>query len=103
MSNLYELEDVTAELDRQDARFGDQSHLPDGTSNSPFNEQQLSDARARFAEAERLGLLTFAHILEEEYWEAINEIDPAKLRTELIQVAAVALQWVRALDKRGAR
>jgi len=31
---------------------------------------------------------------------AIAERDPAKLRAELIQVAAVAVQWIQAIDRR---
>lgn len=39
-------------------------------------------------------------ILLEEVWEALAEADPAKLRTELIQVAAVAAAWIQAIDRR---
>lgn len=40
-------------------------------------------------------------ILLEEVYEALAESDPAKLRAELIQVAAVAVAWVQAIDRRG--
>lgn len=39
-------------------------------------------------------------ILLEEVYEALAEADPAKLRTELIQVAAVCAAWVHDLDRR---
>ncbi|TIH26025.1 NUDIX hydrolase, partial [Subtercola vilae] len=39
-------------------------------------------------------------ILLEEVFEAFAESDTSKLRTELIQVAAVAQQWVEAIDRR---
>jgi hypothetical protein len=41
-------------------------------------------------------------ILREEVYEAFAEEDPAALRTELIQVAAVAATWVDAIDRRAA-
>lgn len=43
-----------------------------------------------------------ASVLGEEYGEAcaaVNEKDDAQLREELIQVAAVAVAWVQALDR----
>ncbi|MYW33589.1 hypothetical protein [Streptomyces sp. SID2119] len=39
-------------------------------------------------------------VLLEEVYEALAEPDPAKLRTELIQVAAVCAAWVHDLDSR---
>jgi hypothetical protein len=39
-------------------------------------------------------------VLDEEVWEAFAESDPAKLRAELVQVAAVAFRWIEALDAR---
>lgn len=42
------------------------------------------------------------HILDEEVAEALAETDPERLRAELVQVAAVAVQWIEALDRRAA-
>ena len=47
----------------------------------------------------QIGQCTWLHILREEVFEAFAEDDPAKLRAELIQVAAVAVQWVEAIDR----
>ncbi|MEU4513245.1 hypothetical protein AB0G05_27425 [Nonomuraea wenchangensis] len=41
-------------------------------------------------------------ILLEEVYEALGESDPAALSAELLQVAAVAVQWRRALSRRQA-
>lgn len=41
-------------------------------------------------------------ILLEEVWEALAEADPAKLRTELLQVAAVCAAWISDIDSRPA-
>ena len=51
-------------------------------------------------DAMKAGELTYGHILQEEYMEALAERDPAAIRRELIQVAAVAVAWVEAIDRR---
>jgi hypothetical protein len=45
------------------------------------------------------GEVTWLDILLEEVAEAFAESDLVKLRTELIQVAAVAVRWVEAIDR----
>ncbi|MEY9934267.1 hypothetical protein ABH926_008932 [Catenulispora sp. GP43] len=40
-------------------------------------------------------------MLLEEVYEALAEVDPAALRAELVQVAAVAAAWVEDIDSRG--
>lgn len=76
--------DVIQERKRQDAKFGEQNHLD----------------------------LTWNAILMEEVGEAAQEIltnqfgaignGHGDLREELIQVTAVALAWVEAIDRRAA-
>jgi hypothetical protein len=68
-------EAVDAERQRQIAKFGDQHH-PDGT---------------------------WMHVLIEEVFEALAEEDPAKLRAELVQVAAVCAAWITDIDGRGSQ
>lgn len=46
------------------------------------------------------GTIGWDSILLEEVFEALAEEDPTMLRTELIQVAAVAVAWVEAVDRR---
>jgi len=41
-------------------------------------------------------------ILTEEFAEAMAETDRAKLRAELVQVAAAAVAWIEDLDSRSA-
>jgi hypothetical protein len=43
---------------------------------------------------------TWAAILLEEVFEALAEDDPVLLRGELVQIAAVAVQWVEEIDRR---
>jgi hypothetical protein len=103
--------EVLFERDRQDAKWGEQNH-PDGTGpqTRPLSGVVYGDAdqavrlaaRAQFATDDRaaIGKVTWTNILLEEVFEAIAEADPTRLRTELIQVAAVAQQWAEALDRR---
>lgn len=99
MSDGKVLFEVGLERERQDAKWGKQNH-PNGTSRARWSEvrdvQRIrTDARAA------AGLTSFADILREEVYEALAEEAPAALRAELIQVAAVAVAWVEAIDRRG--
>lgn len=94
------LAEVAAERARQDAKWGEQNH-PDGTG-----EEWMAMARKARAVCDRAaasGAVTWMHILQEEALESFAEADPAKLRAELIQVAAVAVSWAQAIDRRLAR
>jgi type IV pilus biogenesis protein CpaD/CtpE len=94
--------EIRDERDRQDAKWGEQNH-PDGTG-PDGNRQAMADmARELCQRLAAIGVVTFYHILLEEVYEAMAEEDPARLRAELIQVAAVAAQWVEAIDRRTAR
>ncbi|MFE7097004.1 hypothetical protein [Streptomyces erythrochromogenes] len=101
-------DELDAERGRQLARFGDQHH-PDGTGPRTASWGQLvhadeaaAEARNRCQRAAERGELTWRHVLNEEVAEAFAESDPAKLRAELIQIAAVCAAWVSALDRRPA-
>lgn len=106
--------EVAKERARQDARWGPQA-LPDGTGAQVVHRDKgvlrdlavldikRQEARAAQANCDRAaaeGCLTYRHILEEEVAEAFAEDDIARLRAELIQVAAVATKWVEAIDRR---
>ena len=91
----------------QNKKWGEQHH-PDGTSSRivlPLFDGCMSwlrdILRLRCDEAAKSGTLTWRHILLEEVFEALAESDPAKLRTELIQSAAVIAAWVEDIDSRG--
>lgn len=92
------LDDVHEERIRQDEKWGEQNH-PDGTGEIGselimISAQKICDA------ATKKGLLKWRHILAEEFFEAIAEADPDRLRAELVQVAAVAVAWCQAIDRR---
>lgn len=107
------LDEIAAERAAQDARWGEQNH-PDGTGTNwvdqikpaygwsgPEAEHAAKLARFDCQRAARRGEETWLRILREEVAEAFAETDPAKLRAELIQVAAVACAWVEAIDRQG--
>lgn len=100
---------VAAERRRQDAKWGEQNH-PDGTG--PY-EEPVAQILGDYIKAERAadlakgatdlaaerGDVTWADILLEEVFEALAEKDPLRLRGELVQVSAVAQQWVESIDR----
>lgn len=112
------LDEVAAERERQNAKWGEQNH-PNGTGPQAtplrgilFDGPVIPEngckkyalglsylAKGSTDAAAAAGAVTFADILLEEVFEALAEEDPAKLRTELIQVAAVATQWVESIDR----
>jgi hypothetical protein len=92
-------DEVKAELTRAQAKFPDQ-HLPN------FPERMDWDhAAAERDQAQELtdrchasGVVTWWHVLREEIYEAFAESNPAKLRAELVQVAAMAIRWIEDLE-----
>lgn len=105
---------IAAEVDderaRQDARFGEQNH-PDlaGDAEAQCDAREVFDEwaqnyrdinAAQFAPRDPDHRLDWAGILLEEVYEALAEADPARIREELVQVAAVACAWVAAIDRR---
>lgn len=113
------LMEVAQERSRQDARWGMQDH-PDGTGkksvplnrivhNGPISERSGSNhfafglslmAKQATDRAAKEGMVSWADILLEEVFEAMAEEDPVKLVQELTQVAAVAVAWVEAIERR---
>lgn len=103
------LANVVWERHRQDEKWGaigttdkqDAFAIPFGTGGA---ERQLianvyrSDCDLAFES----GKGTWAHVLQEEVAEALAEKEPAKLRTELIEVAAVACKIVEIIDRKAA-
>lgn len=89
---------VRDERERQDARWGEQNH-PDGTGgvNAVLLRENAREVCQKYASQ---GAVSWDLILKEEVYEALAETDPAKLRAELIQVAAVAQAWAEAIDRR---
>ena len=92
------IREVAHERVAQDRKWGEQNH-PDGTGGAAA-KAVCEIVRAECDDAHRSGRGTWRHILDEEMAEAYAESDPAALRAELVQVAAVAVAWVEAIDRR---
>src|SRR4051794_1223245 len=95
------LQEVLAERIRQDEKWGEQNH-PDGTAITGDDERAVN-ARHVCQALASIGQGSWRDILWEEVAEAFAEKDPAALRAELLQVAAVAVNWAEAIDRRAAR
>lgn len=93
------IREVGRERIAQNAIFGIQHH-PDGTADSPETRWQRDFDRDLCDEATRAGAVTWRHILQEEISEALAEVDPVKLRKELIQCAGVIAHWAEDIDSR---
>lgn len=98
MEMMFVLDEVSDERHRQDKKWGEQN-LPDGTAHDAWALQR-DIAQSECEAAKKAGTVTFRHVLMEEVLEALAETDPTRLRAELVQVAAVAVQWVEAIDRR---
>jgi hypothetical protein len=92
------LTEVMREREAQYEKWGEQNH-PNGTGR-PASKEIADAARAITDRKAKLGTLTYLDILREEFFEAAAEGDADSLRKELIQVAAVAVAWVEAIDRK---
>ncbi|GGU13034.1 hypothetical protein [Streptomyces violascens] len=91
-------EAVDAERQAQLIKWGEQRH-PNGTGGA-LDQRAARDARTACQYAAERGVVTWRDILGEEVAEAFAESDPAALRAELVQVAAVCAAWISDLDQR---
>ena len=100
------LEDVAWERRRQDEKWGTrgQDVLADGTGGHDAWWREFGTpariAKANEQAAAKWGRTNWLLILFEEVCEAFEETDPSRLRAELVQVAAVAVKWIEAIDRR---
>ena len=89
---------IKAERKRQHAQWGVQN-LPNGTGSLEFRIQ--AERSKDFCDMQaRLGRIDWTNVLNEEVAEVFAESDPAKIREELIQVAAVCVAWIECLDRK---
>jgi hypothetical protein len=92
------LRDIAAERAAQDIKWGEQNHR-DGTGGHTL-EVIAQASREICKHAASNGTVTWKMILQEEVSEAFAETDTARLRAELVQVAATAAAWIQAIDRR---
>lgn len=109
MSTERVLQEVLQERQRQDAKWGQQNHVivterPYLDAGGPKDTREVYFDKAEqykhFNDQDNQhGSLGWDHILLEEVFEALAEQDPAKIREELVQVAAVAVAAIESLDR----
>jgi hypothetical protein len=102
--------EIANERRQQDEKWGPQDHPSvalKSFQSRPWHQSERYEiptawrARDLLEKARADDELTWAHILIEEVAEAIcNATSEADRRAELIQVAAVAVAWVEAIDRR---
>lgn len=97
MATENALDGVRGERVRQVEKWGRQSH-PDGTLEPDGRADKM---RERCETAFQNNQGTWAHILLEEVFEAIEAENPDHLVEELTQVAAVCVSWVEDIRRRG--
>lgn len=91
---------IAAERVRQETKFPDQ-RLPLGTGGSwaqAMYGHLLGVVRNINDRHNETGEATWESVLAEEVFEALVESDPAKVREEMVQVAAVAVRIVENID-----
>ena len=110
-SRVRVLVDVHDERERQDRKFGRDRNHPLTYSGFRGRPQDLcaayglpsaQDAQARCDAAMKAGRVTYGHILVEEVcevFEAAAEGDMVAVRKELVQVVAVGVAAIEALDR----
>lgn len=104
------LNEVLAERIRQDEKWGEQNwpSFPEWAVHAIHRAhyygvppEALAKRATEMRFANRVG--TYGDIFIEEVAEAIGAPDEDHLREELVQVAAVAVAWVEAIDRRKAK
>lgn len=103
VATLQVLLEVLAERGRQHEKWGQQDHIDGTGSYGGLLTLRLAEAQQARAACKAANPDTWHLILREEVAEAFSETDPAALRAELVQVAAVAVQWIETIDRRQAK
>jgi hypothetical protein len=86
---------------RQEEKWGEQNHpILAGDDGHPcIFSHAANAAKKRYDDAGKAGNISWYKILDEEIKEAFAEVDPAKQKEELIQVAAVVVQMIECIDR----
>lgn len=102
-----ELGEAEQEMTRQDGLWGPQQDHPDSGGDPELLDERLAHYADRLsfwrgveAANRATSELGWDNLLFEEVYEVVSEPDDEKRRVELIQVAALALQWAGAIRRR---
>jgi hypothetical protein len=93
--------EIAAERDRQIAKWGDKMPRGGFGWTSSADQSRMLEAKRTHDEKAARGCCTLRDVLEEEVAEVFAEQPGSQLqRAELLQVAAVCVKWVEAIDAR---
>jgi hypothetical protein len=102
--------EVAHERGKQDAKMGEQNwpsvcarELDDSTYAQIYGIPSEQMAKRAYDVAATAGDLTWTDIAIEELAEVVEAPSEAHRRAELIQLAAVCVAWIEAIDRRGAK
>lgn len=96
-----EIGGILAERDRQRAKgFGDDQDFDDVHTSREALQVEEANARDVCDRAAERGVVSWEHILREEVAEVLSASSPDDRYEELLQVAAVAVRWARAIRMR---
>ena len=90
-------EEILSERDRQDEKFGPQWEMP--LVRDPRDHDYYAHMADMCKHSNGDTARDMFTMLREEVYEAGAESDPAAMRAELVQVAAVVLKMVEAIDR----
>ncbi len=96
------LTELLVERERQHEKFGKRNlpetgiELSDDVNASCF----AYDLLASCSEESTAGQPTYRMLLDDDIWEAFEEAEPSRLRGELVQIGAVVVEWIEALDRK---
>lgn len=88
LAEFVRLTDIYAATDRRN-----------GTNQHDFS-RQARQASGAVVRAREKGKLAWRHVLAERYWAVLAETGNTELRRQLVSLAAHALLWAAALDRR---
>lgn len=97
--------DIGAEMERQDSKWGaGRSHpsIPKGDEFGVLVELGIQSEKASKRMCKRAfdkGRGTWAHIAVEEMSEVVEARQDVDRRDELVQLAAVCIQWIECIDR----
>jgi hypothetical protein len=103
-TTLSTLLEVEQEVARQHKLWGEQNHPNRGFEHNSIYADAFAEHASDWKRLNDLrvadGTIAFDGILLEEVYEAVSESEPARIREELVQIAAVAVTWIAAIDRR---
>lgn len=98
-------QEIGLERARQDAKWGEQNwpSVSDAFMRSHAAAPDEDTVKHWIDACSKDGTLTFAHIAYEEFVEVVHATDDVARRAEIVQLAAVCVQWIEAIDRRAAK